>query len=469
MILLDEFLLNPQCSNCQFYGATLCIMRMVFASPFKSSVAASATVLLGSSTSHNDMLPHWELYPKSYAVSKVLSSALSKNTSAGYSTSDPYPCPSFVIDGNIDKDIWRDVPWSDMFEDIQGPRDGPANVSIPTTRFKALYDDSYLYIAGELYPAPGMTTQAHFTQRNSPIYQQDSDFEVFIDVDGSNHMYKELEVNAINTVWNLLLDKPYDDGGQEHSGRIAQPGERSYYEVYHQVTATKVIKGRINDPDNCTGATWTIEMALSFADLLSNTTMASRYKSNSPMGKFWRINFSRVEKRGLVNWTWQPQVRWNPVLGRYGGLVQMHMPDAWGYLYFSPKRSSAQDSTSPDHLRPVKDPLWPAKLTAMTVYYALHHYKDSHAKFTDVLSDLSLPTEILAPFHVDIQLRSKALNGVEGFVVTVVSVLSDNNKEMQIQVRDDRLLKIVYTSSGKQASLAMEGEHIDFASSRIVL
>jgi hypothetical protein len=38
---------------------------------------------------------------------------------------------------------------------------------------------------------------------------KDNDFEVFVDTDGSTHMYKELEVNAINTTWDLELSKVY--------------------------------------------------------------------------------------------------------------------------------------------------------------------------------------------------------------------------------------------------------------------
>lgn len=32
---------------------------------------------------------------------------------------------------------------------------------------------------------------------------QDNDFEVFLDPDGDNHNYYEIEINAHNTVWDL--------------------------------------------------------------------------------------------------------------------------------------------------------------------------------------------------------------------------------------------------------------------------
>ena len=62
---------------------------------------------------------------------------------------------------------------------------------------KMLWDDNYLYI-GALLESDRQTT-ATFTERNSPIYQKDSDFEVFIDASGECHWYKELEINAINS------------------------------------------------------------------------------------------------------------------------------------------------------------------------------------------------------------------------------------------------------------------------------
>ena len=61
------------------------------------------------------------------------------------------------------------------------------------------------------------------TDHNSVIFH-DNDFEVFIDADGSNHNYKEFEINALGTTWCLMLNKPYDDGGGENSKRVDPEG-----------------------------------------------------------------------------------------------------------------------------------------------------------------------------------------------------------------------------------------------------
>eukprot|EP00971_Amphidinium_carterae_P333885 6468881-Amphidinium_carterae.2 len=41
--------------------------------------------------------------------------------------------------------------------------------------------------------------------------------------------------------------------------------------------------------------------------------------SRPTLGASWRINFSRVEKQGKVNWVWSPQVIWTPKQKRFAG------------------------------------------------------------------------------------------------------------------------------------------------------
>ena len=78
------------------------------------------------------------------------------------------------------------------------------------TRMKMLWDDQALYIAAELEEPHVWAT---LTEHDSVIFH-DNDFEVFLDPDGDSHLYAELELNALNTTWDLLLPKPYKDGGK---------------------------------------------------------------------------------------------------------------------------------------------------------------------------------------------------------------------------------------------------------------
>lgn len=324
---------------------------------------------------------HWKLYPKTYVAHRA-----------------PY---SFIdqLDGDLYKDVWTNVQWSDDFQDIQGS-DAPDTAIPPApTRFKALWDDNYLYIGALLEPSDRFNTQAHYRQRNSPIYQRDSDFEVFVDAAACNHDYKELEINALNTVWNLLLDKPYWDGGHEHSGRIAQPGQVDYYDVTKQRTATKIVHGRLNDATG-KGATWSVELALSFRDLLQRYPSPIVYPA---IGGRWRINFSRVELQGKVNWTWQPQTVWDATLQQFVGKVDMHLPDGWGYLVFGgPLDKAGTDSATNDESSTPRDPTWPARLAAMNVYYAQKQYLEQRECYSSSIDALNVRQAIVEPFDVEI-------------------------------------------------------------------
>lgn len=457
---------------------TMMMMGLTTTATTSKVLAAAATI--DDSSKADPYAAHWELYPRSYAVSRV---------PPEFAHHELLQFPDGKMDGDLSKAVWSAVPFSEPFGDIRGDDNDDRNddddtriTPVPETRFKALYDDTHLYIGAILHPSPGMATQAHFERRNAPIYQRDSDFEVFIDgtssttMSNNNHMYKELEVNAINTVWNLLLDKPYDDGGREHSGRVAAPGEADYYEVYGQRTATKIISGRINDIDTDnnnhnteTGALWSVEMALSFRDLQATTATSTRRdgegdgenenenssSNTSPVsikpptrGTFWRINFSRVERQGAINWTWQPQnVCWNAAQERYSGVVAMHRPDSWGYLHF------VDHDNEPVFLVP-RDPTWPAKLTAMTVYYAMHYYQQQSesGRYTNEVADLILPAAIVEPFGIRIDLLPNSNNNNEknendggGFLVTVTSKSDNSDSKTSVTVRDDRLLTVLHS------------------------
>jgi Carbohydrate family 9 binding domain-like len=363
---------------------------------------------------------HWALYPRTYLA--------------------PYSPGIAVIDGDLTKDEWSQVPWSDEFDDIRGAEDAPSDERprpACRTRMKMMWDDQYLYI-GALLPSD-FTTVATYTERNSPIFQQDSDFEVFVDPPGSCHNYKEFEVNALNTVWNLLLDRPYNDGGAEHSGRIAKPGDDLYYDVKHQKSATRVIDGQLNDPIG--GATYSVEIAMAHSDVLA------RIPGSAPpsIGTRWRINFSRVEKRGDINWTWQPQIAWDAVSHRFGGHVNMHLPDAWGYLVFGGPEKSMNEPVA-------RDPTWPPRLAAMNVYYAQRQYRQENGLYAtrlDMLTPL-LHQAIVSPFQIEIlsnDLPNKPFYTRQDPEPEFIVVVRGNPDGTVITVTNNRLMQVHWSKS----------------------
>ncbi len=266
------------------------------------------------------------------------------------------------IDGQLDDEAWKRAPWSEEFVDIEGTKKPKPRYR---TRMKMLWDDNALYIAAEIEePHIWGTLSAH----DSVIFQ-DPDFEVFIDPDGDNHMYGELELNAKNTTWDLLLTKPYKDGGKAVNG----------WEIIGLKTAVH-IDGTLNDSRDL-DKSWTLEIAWPWEGLREMSNVSAPPKE----GEAWRINFSRVEwdvniESGKYvkvkgkpehNWVWSPQ-----------GVVDMHRPDRWGYLQFSAK-SSAKVDYLPDPAQRVKDRLH-------EVYYAQHEYYKKHGKYTSRIADLGI-------------------------------------------------------------------------------
>src|SRR5688572_9247990 len=145
-----------------------------------------------------------------------------------------------VIDGKLDDAAWKSAQWTDDFVDIQGDKKPRPRFK---TRTKMLWDDEFLYIGAELEEPHVWAT---LTQRDAVIFH-DNDFEVFLDPDGDNHLYAELEINALNTVWDLLLVRPYRDGGPAITGWDI-PGLRTGVSI----------QGTLNDPSDVDEG-WSVE------------------------------------------------------------------------------------------------------------------------------------------------------------------------------------------------------------------
>jgi hypothetical protein len=266
------------------------------------------------------------------------------------------------IDGRLDKPAWQRVPWTEYFVDIEGN-----GKPLPRyrTRVKMLWDDQYFYVAAELEEPHVWAT---LTQHDSVIFQ-DNDFEVFIDPDGDNHEYYEFEINALNTGWDLLMPRPYKDGGQAVSS----------WEIPGLKTAVYV-HGTINDPRDTDGG-WTIELAFPWKVL---GELAHR-PSPPRDGDQWRANFSRVEWRHEIvngkyrkipnskedNWAWSPQ-----------GVVNMHRPETWGYVQFSTAEIGKAKFTP--------DPAGPAQRLLHRIYYAQRKYREKRACYAKTLEELGL-------------------------------------------------------------------------------
>jgi hypothetical protein len=267
-----------------------------------------------------------------------------------------------VLDGKLDDDAWRAARWSEDFRDIEGDRRPAPRFR---TRVKMLWDDKCLYIGAELEEPHVWAT---LTRHDSVIFR-DNDFEVFLDPDGDSHLYAELELNALNTTWDLLLPKPYKDGGRALDA----------WEVTGLRTAVHV-EGGLNDPrDRDRG--WSVEIAWPWQGLKELT----EGKVPPRDGDRWRINFSRVEwdteivggkyrkiaGRPEHNWVWSPQ-----------GVIDMHRPERWGFLEFS--------TASPGSVTFRPDPAQAARDVLHRIYYAQRAYREKQGRWARSLDALGL-------------------------------------------------------------------------------
>ncbi|MCX6567850.1 MAG: carbohydrate-binding family 9-like protein [Candidatus Aminicenantes bacterium] len=278
------------------------------------------------------------------------------------------------IDGRLDDPAWRDADWTEVFGDIEGPLKPAPRYR---TRVQMLWDDRYLYIGAYLEEPHVWAT---LTERDSIIFE-DNDFEVFIDPDGDTHNYYELEMNALNTVWDLLLIRPYRDGG---------PAVHSW-DIRGLQTAVHVL-GTLNDASDRDKA-WTLEIALPFAVLKECIPGKPERPSASDQ---WRINFSRVEyyldaENGKYakakdagtgrplpedNWTWTPQ-----------GVINIHYPEMWGYVQFSAKTPGKGKERF--ERRPEEKVKWALR----KIYYAEWAHHDIDKTFGADLAALGLKGE----------------------------------------------------------------------------
>jgi hypothetical protein len=264
-----------------------------------------------------------------------------------------------LIDGALTDDAWSQAPWTENFVDIQGPTHATPK---HRTRAKFLWDDTHLYIAAEL-TEPHL--QGSLSNHDAVIFH-DNDFEVFIDPDGDNHRYAELEINAVNTTWDLFLDRPYKDGGKADNS----------FEIEGLKSAVH-LDGTLNDPSD-TDRGWTIEIAIPFASL-KNITQTSLPPRPSDR---WRLNFSRVEwdweiadgkyvkRPGLAedNWVWSPQ-----------GIIDMHRPERWGFMEFRDSPTSdASQSTVFQH-----DATLTLRDALMEVYHRQRERKHVDSQFAE--------------------------------------------------------------------------------------
>jgi hypothetical protein len=274
-----------------------------------------------------------------------------------------------VADGKANEPAWQNAPWSDDYVDIEGD-----TKPIPEfrTRMKILWNEEALYILAELEEPHIWAT----LENRDDIIFYDNDFEVFIDPDGDNHNYFELEVNAFGTEFDLFMNQPYNTGGKPLIGWDIAGLETGIH-----------IDGTINKPTD-TDKKWQVELAIPWKSM----QIFASGKRPPQAGEYWRMNFSRVQWETEIadgyyeksinpdtgkpypenNWVWSPQ-----------GVINMHLPERWGYIVFVEEVRKV--SFSVEEI----DPNYQTKELLLGFYNQQKTYFKKHKRYASSLFELN--------------------------------------------------------------------------------
>lgn len=163
-----------------------------------------------------------------------------------------------VLDGRLDDAVWQLASSSAPFgrSDGRGPAPRPATL-------RAIWDDQALYVA---FDGDDESLVATFTRRDEPIYTEDV-FELFLDPDGDERLYYELQVSPKGVVFDALFPSYRKDLAR--SQRFTLQG----------------FEAHVHPRDGG----WSAEMKVPFASL--------KHAPNRPPrpGERWRFNAFRID------------------------------------------------------------------------------------------------------------------------------------------------------------------------------
>ena len=243
-----------------------------------------------------------------------------KKYTVNYSKSD------MIIDGKDDELEWKNAKKTSDFIDISNN-----NKPLQNTYMKMLWDNKNLYIYARLYEKH---IWGDITKRDAVIFKN-NDFEVFIKPTHLYNNYGELEINALGTVWDLLLDKPYRLGGKANTKWNID-----------NLKSDVFISGTINNPSDEDNY-WSCEISIPLNEILKIN--GANY-DNVKSGDIWRANFSRVQwEHDLIDGKYSRKKENNKLKREYNwvwtrqGQINMHIPENWGFIYFNNVEENNKD------------------------------------------------------------------------------------------------------------------------------
>ena len=199
------------------------------------------------------------------------------------------------VDGVFDEPSWRAAKSTGAFRANDGSDSATSKVEA-----KMLWDDSNLYFAFE---CEDTDLAATMRKRDEHLWKEEV-VEIFIDPDGDEKNYIELEVNPLGAFLDLFVLTPV----------IPIP-----YESYN-IPAKWAVKvdGTIqNSSDRDRG--WSVELAMPLKDAVTAPNLPPKN------GDKWRLNLYRIERKPK-----DQLIAWSPTLK-----PSFHTPSRFGEVTFS--------------------------------------------------------------------------------------------------------------------------------------
>jgi len=252
---------------------------------------------------------------------------------------------SIKIDGDINKDAWKNAMWSRRFVDMVSGDAGMYN-----TQAAILWNDSHLYIA---FIAEEPFVEASFTERDSIIFLE-NDLELFID---GGDCYYELEVNAANTIYEVFFiwkdsyikgskfDIPEFDVHQSQAYTFGGDYDRSgasFWKGTHPrgirwaftnfdmkgLETAVMIDGTLNNNSDIDKG-WSLEIAIPWTSL---TLLANGRSIPPENGDIWNMFLGRFQKLMFNGKEVQP----HPAMALNShGVYDTHLNDKWSKIAFT--------------------------------------------------------------------------------------------------------------------------------------
>jgi len=203
-----------------------------------------------------------------------------------------------TIDGRLDEPIWRALPPVGEFTCFGTKRGAPSR----RTQAKWCWDEHNLYIA---FTCDDPDVWSTLSRRDGHLWEGEV-VEAYIDPDGDGRNYKEFEVNPLNAVIDLNIER-------EENGRVADPDKFARWNAAGWSTAVRV-NGTLNDrTDRDKG--WAVEMAIP----LKNFATAKRLPPR--VGDIWRVQLLRIER---------PKASAKPEFSAWSSTDTFHRPTRFG-------------------------------------------------------------------------------------------------------------------------------------------